>query len=180
MFRNRVELEKISISNRSLKFFTLSTIYQANRALLGKAKLNESVNKDEEKLATEFWTETAENIPEWKLLMEDKVSTDELRRDFIHAHGIALHALGLAGNSLIKKHPNDWKKYLKKLEKIDWSRSNSNIWEGRATIGGVVSKARTNLMLTANYLKNTMDVRLTTEEQKLEQIINPTISRRQK
>ena len=166
MFRNRVELEKISISNRSLKFFTLSTIYQANRALLGKAKLNESVNKDEEKLATEFWTETAENIPEWKLLMEDKVSTDELRRDFIHAHGIALHALGLAGNSLIKKHPNDWKKYLKKLEKIDWSRSNSNIWEGRATIGGVVSKARTNLMLTANYLKNTMDVRLTTEEQK--------------
>ncbi len=37
IFRDRVEL-KISISNRSLKFFTLSTIYQANRALLGKNK----------------------------------------------------------------------------------------------------------------------------------------------
>src|SRR4029078_105220 len=30
IFKDRVELEKISISNRSLKFFTLSTIYQAN------------------------------------------------------------------------------------------------------------------------------------------------------
>ena len=39
MFRDRVELEKISISNRSLKFFTLSTLYQANRALLGKVKV---------------------------------------------------------------------------------------------------------------------------------------------
>ena len=56
--------------------------------------------------------------------MVNKVSADELRRDFIHAHGIALHAIGIAGHSLIKKHPQDWKKYLKRLENIDWSRSN--------------------------------------------------------
>ena len=100
-----------------------------------------------------------------------KVTADELRRDYIHAHGVALHAMGLAGHSLLQKHPRDWKKYLKNLESIDWSRTNSKTWEGRATIGGVVSKARTNLMLTANYLKKVLDLPLTAEEQKLEKLV---------
>jgi len=171
IFKDRVELEKISISNRSLKFFTLSTIYQANRALLGKNKVNESVSDDEYKIATEFWTALSDRIPEWKLLMVHKVSPDELRRDYIHAHGVALHALGIAGHSLLEKHQDDWKKYLRNLESVDWSRSNSKTWEGRATIGGVVSKARTNLMLTANYLKKTFELPLTVEEQKLEKLV---------
>lgn len=170
MFKDRVELEKISISNRSLKFFTLSTLYQANRSLLGKNKLNEKVSAEEEKLAIDFWTEVSAHIPEWKLLMTNKVSADELRRDFIHSHGITLHAIGIAGHSLLKKHPHDWKRYLKRLETIDWSRSNSELWEGRTTIGGVVSKARTNLILTANFLKKTFGIQLSPEEQKLEQL----------
>ena len=175
IFKDRVELEKISISNRSLKFFTLSSIYQANRALLGKTKINETVGEDEYKLAMEFWTVLSENIPEWKLLILHKVTADELRRDYIHAHGVALHAMGLAGHSLLEKHPRDWKKYLKNLESIDWSRTNSKTWEGRATIGGVVSKARTNLMLTANYLKKVLDLPLTAEEQKLEKLVRPKL-----
>ena len=170
MFRDRVELEKISISNRSLKFFTLSTMYQANRDLLGKTKLNELASDEEEKLAIDFWTTVSEYIPEWKLLMANKVSADELRRDYIHAHGVTLHAIGIAGRSLIKKHPRDWKKYLKRLETIDWSRSNSVVWEGRTTIGGMVSKARTNLILTANYIKRVLGIQLTLEEEKLEQL----------
>jgi len=73
----------------------------------------------------------------------------------------------------LEKHPRDWKKFLKNLESVDWSRSNSSIWEGRATIGGVVSKARTNLMLTSNYLKKIFDLPLTAEEQKLEKLVKP-------
>jgi DNA sulfur modification protein DndB len=171
VFKDRVELEKISISNRSLKFFTLSSIYQANRALLAKNKVNESVSEEEYKLATEFWTVLSEYIPQWKLLMSHKVSPDELRRDYIHSHGVALHAMGIAGHYLLERHPHGWKKYLKNLESVDWSRSNSKIWEGRATIGGVVSKARTNLMLTGNYLKKVFDLPLTVEEQKLEKLV---------
>lgn len=174
IFRNRVELEKISISNRSLKFFTLSAVYQANRALLGKKKVAEKVTEEEEALATEFWTAVTEHIPEWKLLLRDKVSPDELRKDYINAHGIALHALGIAGESLLKEHPKDWQRVLKKLEKIDWSRSNSAVWEGRATIAGTVSKARNNLMLTSNLLKKTLGLSLTKEEQKMESIYETT------
>lgn len=174
IFRNRVELEKISISNRSLKFFTLSAVYQANRSLLGKKKVAEKVTEEEEALATTFWTAVTEHIPEWKLLLRDKVSPDELRRDYINAHGIALHALGIAGHSLLKEHPKDWQKVLKRLEKINWSRSNSAVWEGRATIAGGVSKARNNLMLTSNLLKKTLGLQLSKEEQRMEAIYETT------
>ena len=38
VFRNLTELEKTTISDRSNKLYTLSSIYQATRTLLGKAK----------------------------------------------------------------------------------------------------------------------------------------------
>lgn len=168
-FRDRVELEKISISNRSLKFFTLSSLYQANAALLGKTTKEKTINEEEEKIAEEFWIAISEQIAEWKLLTQNKVSTDELRKDYIHAHGIAIHAIGIAGNGLLNTHPDNWKKIIKeKFSKIDWSRSNNKIWEGRTTIGGVVNKSRTNLILTSNYLKHVFDVPLTEEENKIE------------
>lgn len=169
IFRDRVELEKISISNRSLKFFTLSSIYQANSALLGKTSKNKTINEQEEKIVEEFWTAISEQIAEWKLLMQNKVSTDELRKDYIHAHGVAIHAIGIAGNGLLNTYPDNWKKIInEKFGQIDWSRSNYKIWEGRTTIGGVVNKSRTNLILTSNYLKQIFDVPLTEEENKIE------------
>lgn len=172
IFKDRIEMEKISISNRSLKFFTLSAVYQANKELLGKLRVQESVSKEDEQLATKFWLSVTEHIPQWKMLIQNKVSTDELRRDYINSHGISLHALGIAGHALIMKHPNDWVSRLSLLENIDWSRSNSKVWEGVATIGGVVSKARTNLVLTSNFIKSTLNLPLDNKDQPLVVISN--------
>lgn len=172
IFKDRIEMEKISISNRSLKFFTLSAVYQSNKELLGKIKVQESVSGEDEELAIKFWLSVTEYIPQWKMLIQNKVSTDELRRDYINSHGISLHALGRAGHALIKNHPNDWVSKLSLLENIDWSRSNSKVWEGVATIGGVVSKARTNLLLTSNFIKSTLNLPLDNKEQPLIVISN--------
>jgi DNA sulfur modification protein DndB len=70
------------------------------------------------------------------------------------------------------KHPNDWVSRLSLLENIDWSRSNSKVWEGVATIGGVVSKARTNLVLTSNFIKSTLNLPLDNKDQPLVVISN--------
>ena len=72
------------------------------------------------------------------------------------------------GRAMIKKYPSDWKERLSRLQQIDWSRSNERVWEGRAMINGRISKAQMNLILTANYLKQVMDVPLTTEEERNE------------
>ncbi len=78
----------------------------------------------------------AKHIADWVLAKERKVSAADLRRDYIHAHSLALAALARAGSDLLTKHPRDWKQRLAKLETLDWSRSNTQLWEGRAMSAG--------------------------------------------
>jgi len=169
-FNGLTETEKTTISNRSRKLFTLSGIYQGTQALLNRHRHRKSgrVSPDEERLAIEFWNEVGRHVPEWSMALTRKVAAAELRRDFIHAHGIALHALGIMGHSLIAAEPKKWKERLRTLDRLDWSRSNTKLWEGRAMIGGRVSKAHSNLLLTAAVLKRALSLPLTPEEQKLE------------
>lgn len=168
IFKGFTELEKTTISNRSIKMFTLSSLYQGTQELLNKKKKIKSVSSEEKNLAYEFWIEITLNIPHWEQLINNKVLSSELRTEFVHAHGLALHALGIMGHTLIEQHPDDWKQQLQQLQQIDWSRSNEQVWEGRAMNNGRISKAQMNLTLTANYLKQIMNLTLTTEEEKVE------------
>jgi DNA sulfur modification protein DndB len=156
-FKGLTETEKTTISNRSIKLFTLSSIYQGTRALLDKAK-DARISPQEEELAIAFWTEAGKHVLDWKMAQERKVSAAELRRDFVHAHGIALHALGIAGRGLIASEPKKWRERLRNLGAIDCNRSNSKLWQGRAMIGGRVSKAHANVVLTAAVIKRALGV----------------------
>ena len=170
VFNGLTETEKISISNRSIKLFTLSSIYQGTRALLNKSTSG-AISPKEEKLAADFWAGVTSHMPDWQLAHKRKVSAAELRRDYVHAHGVALHALGLMGNSLIGAEPKKWRERLVALERIDWRRSNTKVWEGTAMIGGRVSKARNNVLLTSSVLKKALMVPLTPEEKRLRTIL---------
>lgn len=172
LFMGLTEKEKTTISNRSLKLFTLSGIYHATGALLGKAK-NQDISSKEEKMAVDFWSEMGQVIPEWILVIERNIRSHELRQDYVHSHNVILHALGFAGKDLIETHPKDWKKVLKKYQEINWSRDNT-IWEGRAMIAGRMSKAVQNVRLTSNLLKMQLDLDLTPTEQELEELFRHT------
>lgn len=166
-FKGLTETERTTISNRSIKLFTLSSIYQGTKALLTPSK-GASISTQQRSLAVEFWTEVGKHVPEWQMASQKKVSAAELRRDYIHAHGLALHAIGTTGGALIASDPKRWRDRLKALAKVDWSRSNTTLWEGRALIGGKVSKAHNNLILTTCVLKKTCGLQLSIEEQKVE------------
>ncbi|MCA9112394.1 MAG: DNA sulfur modification protein DndB, partial [Planctomycetaceae bacterium] len=167
VFKNLVETEKTSIPNRSNRLYTLSSIYQATRTLLGKPKKCK-VSENETQLAIEFWESLGGVIGDWQLAAQKKVSCAELRRDYVHAHGIALQALGIAGAALIAESPRVWKRKMSALEELDWARSNSELWEGRALVNGRVSKAHTNVVLTANLVKMTLGLSLGVKEKQLE------------
>ncbi len=82
---------------------------------------------------------------------------------------MTLLAIGLAGHKLITANPKNWPKQLKVLGKVDWSRENKDQWEGRAMIRGHMSKASESVALTANAIKQILGLKLTEEEQELEQ-----------
>lgn len=165
-FIRLTEMEKSSISNRSTKLFTLSAIKNASKSLLSKNK-GAYFDEDEIKLATEYWTEVSNNMKDWQLALEKKVSTADMREYYIHAHAVMLQAMGEIGSGLISKPGSSWKKILKGLGKIDWSRSNPE-WEGRAMHHGRISKARTSVVLTVNYIKGQLGLPLNPTEQEHE------------
>ncbi len=166
-FRSLTEMEKSSLSNRSTKLFTLSSIKLASRALLRKSA-KDLITDEEKELATEFWTEVCNNIKDWQLAKQKAVSTSELRQNYIHAHGVTLQALGAAGSVLLRQNPTSWKKDIKKIKNIDWSRSNTEVWEGRALMYGKLSKARANVALTSNLIKQHIGIKLNADSLELE------------
>ena len=166
-FRNHTDLEKTSISNRSTKLFTLNAIFSATKTLLRK-KPKDDVSDKEQELAVAFWEEVGKNIPDWQMAVDKKVSCADLRRDYIHTHGIALQALGNAGAALIAEEPKRWKAKLKNLKNIDWARSNKKTWEGRALVAGRVSKAVINVTLTSNAIKKCLTLPLSPKEKEAE------------
>lgn len=174
VFKGLTDMERSTIPNRSIKLFTLSGIFHANAALLRKSA-QDDVAPEEERLAVEFWTELSKIIPEWQDRMVRSVASAELRRDYVHVHSVTLHAIGIAGADLIAAHPRDWKKYLQRLSSIDWSRSNTQLWEGRAMISGQMSKARNNIVRTASALKQILGLPLSPQEERLERNAPPVI-----
>ena len=147
-FHNRTEMEKTTVSNRSTKFFTLNGLDLATKGLLGKDK---NLTKSDKELAVEFWNLAGQNIPEWTLLIDRKVTPAELRRDFVHASTNMLEAIAIAGNMLIKKFPRGWKKKLAGLQKIDWGRTNPE-WDGKIIIRGKMTKTKAGMDSAARII----------------------------
>jgi DNA sulfur modification protein DndB len=166
IFRDMVEMERSTLSLRSRKLFTLSAIYTATSVLLAGRKSG-SLEKSAD-LAVLFWEEVAKQFPEWEQVRNRKMPASEVRHDFIHSHAIALQAIGRVGNSLLNETATVWKRRLKGLRTINWLRSNAKLWEGRAMIGGRVTKAQQNVVLTTNVIKKHLKLRLTPEEQRVE------------
>jgi DNA sulfur modification protein DndB len=167
VFVGMTEMARSKISNRSLKLFTFSGIYHATKILLSHNQGMPFAEKIAS--ATEFWTEVANNVPDWDRAKRREVSPAELRATSVHAHAIALSALGKAGRSLLEIDRRKWRKQLAPLSKLDWSRSNGQLWEGRAMIAGRLSKSNINTVLTGNVVKRHLNLPLTPEEQQAEE-----------
>lgn len=172
LFRDFTDFETTSISNRSLKFFTLSTLHQGIGELIGKSRTGtiEDVDKD---LAIKFWTEVIRNMPDWQRVGSREVAGAELRRDYIHAQGLAVHAIAIAGSQLLKARPKDWSKRLARLRDIDWSRSNRALWDGRALVAGKVSKSKNNVILVSNVIVRAFGLPLSAEGGRIEALHAP-------
>lgn len=164
VFNGLTEKEKSSISNRSIKLFTISSIHNATKVLLNKTKKNNQVTLADRQKSIDFWKRVTDNMPHWKSAKLREVSPAMLREEYVHAHGVALQAIGLMGHDLIRGYPQKWQKYLKGLEKIDWTRSNARLWEGNALINGRVSKSADSVKRASIVIKKQLKVPLTKED----------------
>ena len=119
-------------------------------------------------LAHEFWETLASVFPEWQLVANRNITSGEVREQYIHPHGITLHAMGRLGNTAVLHKKKQWRTVIKRLKNVDWSRD-AKSWEGRALVNGRLSKAHQHVVLTTNYLKLQVGLELTDEERALEE-----------
>ena len=172
VFEGLVEMEKTSLARRSKRLFTLSALYKASSEVM-RSKLFEDLTPEQVgKKLEDFWLHVFKNIKEWEMVKANKISSGELREDYIHCHSVGLQAIGIAGAALLDHLPKGWNRKLSALGKIDWRRKNSKLWEGRALVGGRVSKGSQNITLTSNVIKKACKLELSPEEQRAEDLFN--------
>jgi len=171
IFQGLIELEKTTISNRSTALFTLSAVYQATQALLNSGA-KDMVSVEQATLAHQFWLILGETIPEWGQIIRREITAAMLRKNYIHSHTVTLLAIGMAGHELLVAHPGDWQERLRVFDKVDWSRDNKTLWEGRAMVLGKMNKSRDNIHLTASAIKRLLGLDLTMRELALEQALS--------
>ncbi len=174
LFREYTDLEKSSISNRSYKLVTLSSLHQASVQFLGNP-CAESLDDAHRDLLCEFWTAVIDGMPDWQRVANKSALAYELRQNYVHAHGIALQAIAVAGARVRQAHPEDWANRLRSLKTIDWSRSNTRLWEGRALVGGRINKSGSSVTLVANVLLNHLGVPLAGEGRRIENLLVPAV-----
>ncbi|MBM7691627.1 DNA sulfur modification protein DndB [Peribacillus deserti] len=160
--------ERVSLSKNSPKILALNHIFNTNLKLIGKAKGDE-ISKEDEDFIKQFWPILCESIVEWNLVFKKELTPRDLRANYIVGHGVFIEALGLVGIYLRNYYPDKWEDYIKKLSKVDWNRSNTNDWLGRAfNQNGRIQKTSYTIQLTANKIKQLIGLPLTESEQTLE------------
>jgi DNA sulfur modification protein DndB len=168
VFRSLVEMERSSLAERSRKLFTLTALDGSIAELLTETEMEDFPSASAK--CDEFWGLVGEQIPEWNLVREGKMTSGEVRREFIHCHSVTLQALGRVGRAIYKLPRVNVKARIKRLADVDWSRRNIKTWEGRAMIMGRMEKSNQSASLTANELKRVVGLALTPEELEIEKL----------
>jgi DNA sulfur modification protein DndB len=154
LFRDMTDFTRSNLPNGSRKLFAFSNLHTATATLVTEATL--PATAEDPSTAVEFWQEVIANMPDWTAAGRREVATADQRRETVHAHGIALEAIAIAGARVINEQPDGWKTALAGLGDIDWSRGNSSLWEGRALVNGRVNRSRTSILLTAELTSRSL------------------------
>jgi DNA sulfur modification protein DndB len=157
LFRGRVEKDKVSLTVRSPKFITLSSLYDANAALLGRL---DDISLDSETLdalqaaATLYWKTVTRNIPEWQMVADGEMKPSEARQGYVHSSAVAFLALGSLGQKLIDhdQDPAYWAGKLGDLKNINWARTNRE-WQGICMIGTDIVTRRQTREATIRFIE---------------------------
>ncbi len=161
--------ENSSLPKYSPKIFTLSSLYNANKILLGNKKSNRLSTEDIE-FIEQYWKILCESISEWNLVKNKLITAADLRLKYLSSHGVVLEAMAVVFNYLWINNYPDWQDYITKLDQINWQRDNVADWQDRAfSTQGKIIKSKTNILLTSAKIKQILSIPLSPDEEKLEQ-----------
>lgn len=163
-FKRYTDKERDILGKNSSSLFTLNMLYKANQKILHSEQCTEN---DLEFLQT-YWKCVSDNIVEWQEVLNKTLTKKSLREDYIVALAITINAFGRLGRYFYDDRDLDMELYLKRLQKIDWLRSN-DAWIGRTIReNGKVLNSEEAVALTCSMIKIEIGLPFTKDEQQKE------------
>jgi DNA sulfur modification protein DndB len=161
--------EKDILGKFSSSLFTLNTFYTANKTIVGRHQENGS-----ETFLQKYWSLVVKHMRQWQELQNREITKIDLRENFIATQSIVIQAFGKVGNYFYS-NDKEMETYLKKIEKINWSR-NAKHWYMRAVgkNGRIITNKKAALLI-ANVIKKEIGIPLTQEEKNAEDFLKKSI-----
>ena len=150
VFRELVDMEHTSISNRSNQLFTLSGIHRGTKALFNG--LNWTYDRKRE-IGIEFWNSVSNSMQDWKDVYEGKKKAYLIRQDTLSSLSITIKGLGTIGNEILRHNPESMGVAIARLEQIDWHKG-SPLWKDGIVVDGSVISSRATQKMMENILRN--------------------------
>ena len=115
-------------------------------------------------------------MPDWQRVGTRETASHELRRDYIHAHGVAVQAIASADRSASKARSRRiGVRGCRGFGNIDWSRANGKLWNNRALVAGKVNKSKNNVVLVTNVVVRSLGLPLTPDARRIEDMYAPEL-----
>ena len=163
IFKETIDKDSVSLPVRSSKLFSLSALYDANNELLPLTMRKRHSHEELVEIAVEYWSTTAEAMPDWTKVKNGHLKSVELRQEKISSHTVVLRAIGAVGMSLMEEAPSNWKARLRGLTSINWCKSNSD-WDNICIVANSVVSNRQARLATQAYVKRHLGLSLTNPE----------------
>ena len=171
VFEGMTEMARSKISNRSLKLFTFSGIYHATKILLSQKQGIPFAEKLPWQLNSGL--RLPSNIPDWGRAKKARNQPGgAARRHAFTLMRSPCRRWPERGDPFSRSIEGNGASDCRRSDKLDWSRSNKQLWEGRAMIAGRLSKSNINILLTGNVVKQHLKLPLTADEQDADERLN--------
>lgn len=160
-----VDKERDNLGKFSSALFTLNTFYTANKKILRRGICDEKFAA----FLKLYWSSITENMAPWKEMQNKEISKKELREQYIATQAVVIQAFGRVGGFLYDNPQYSIEEKTSAIEKINWKR-NADEWHLRVirSNGRMINNADA-ILLTANVIKNYMDLPLQVDEQMSEE-----------
>lgn len=154
-----VDKEHDSLGKFSSKLFTLSNFLRANQRIIKTDNISDADNI----FLKNYWSLIFAYIDEWLLMDNKRISKCSFKEDYVLTLSVVMNAFGRLGHFFYTEHLD--LNILKKLNEIDWSRTNPE-WAGRIfNEQGKITGKDDSIIKICNLLKIKLGIALTKDEQ---------------
>lgn len=155
--RQFVQHEGGSIKSKSNKLLVLTWVYKANQRICNVMAAGQ------QEFCTKFWEALVTSLPKWQEAIDQEISAEVLRRDYICCTAVAIEALSAIGVVLAQsptyaEHPEKIADKLAPLKSVNWWKQNQT-WLGMVVdASGRMLTKKENIQMLISHLSTLTNV----------------------